>query len=104
MNQMNSLVIEGTVKNFKSNEKCAEFQISSKRFYRNAYGEKAEETSVFDCEAGGILQDLLVANNSEQTVRIVGRLKQYRWKDETGKNHSKVVIVCEHIEFIPTIK
>ena len=105
MNQMNSLIIEGTAENFKSNEKCAEFQISVKRFYRNAAGENAEETSVFDCEAWGKLKDLLercFANKTERSVRDVGRLKQHRWKDETGKILSKVVVVCEHIEFKPT--
>lgn len=106
MNLINSLIIEGTAKNLKINEKCAEFQISTKRFYRNADGENAEETSVFDCETWGNLKDLLVrcfANKSERAVRVVGRLKQHSWKDETGKNHSKVVVVCEHIEFKPTI-
>ena len=105
MNQMNCLILEGNAANFKSNEKCAEFQVSVKRFYRNADGENSEETSVFDCEAWGNLKDLLVrcfANKSERAVRIVGRLKQHRWKDETGKILSKVVVVCEHIEFKPT--
>ena len=105
MNQLNQIIIEGTAENLKSNEKCAEFQISVKRFYRNADGENEEETSVFDCVAWGNLKDLLercFANKSKRSVRIVGRLKQNRWKDKTCKNHSKVVIVCEHIEFKPT--
>lgn len=105
MNQINSLIIEGTAENFKSNEKCAEFQISAKRFYRNANGENVEEISVFDCEAWGNLKDCLVRvfdKKSERSVRIVGRLKQNRWQDETGKYHSKIVVVCEHIEFKPT--
>lgn len=107
MNQINSLIIEGIAENFKSNEKRAEFQISVKRFYRNADGEKVEETSVFDCEAWGSLKDCLVrvfGEKSERPIRIVGRLKQNRWKDENGKCHSKAVIVCEHIEFKPIVK
>ena len=51
MNQINTLIIEGAAENFKSNENFAEFQISVKRFCRNANGENVEETSVFDCEA-----------------------------------------------------
>lgn len=105
MNQINSLIIEGTAENFKSNEKYAEFQISAKRFYRNADGENVEEISVFDCEAWGNLKDCLVRvfdKKSERSVRIVGRLKQNRWQDETGKYHSKIVVICEHIEFKPT--
>ena len=107
MNQLNSLIIEGSASNFKSNEKCAEFQISVKRFYRNANGENVEETSVFDCEAWGNLKDCLVrvfSEKSERPVRIVGRLKQNCWKDENGKCHSKVVVVCEHIEFKSVIE
>ena len=107
MNPINSLVVEGTAENFKSNEKCAEFQISVKRFYRNANGENVEETSVFDCEACGNLKNYLVKGfdkKSERSVRVVGRLKQNRWQDETGKYHSKTVVICEHIEFKPVIE
>ena len=105
MNLINSLIIEGTAENFKSNEKCAEFQISAKRFYRNANGENVEETSVFDCEAWGNLKDSLVRvfdKKSERSVRVLGRLKQNRWQDETGNYQSKTVVICEHIEFRPT--
>ena len=105
MNLINSLIIEGTAENFKSNENFAEFQISAKRFYRNANGENVEEASVFDCEAWGDLKDCLVRvfdKKSERPVRVVGRLKQNRWKDENGKCHSKIVVICEHIEFKPT--
>ena len=105
MNQINSLIIEGTAENFKSNEKCAEFQISAKRFYRNADGENVEEISVFDCEVWGDLKNYLVNGfdkKSERSVRVVGRLKQNHWKDENGKCHSKIVVICEHIEFKPT--
>ena len=92
MNLINSLIIEGTAENFKSNENFAEFQISAKRFYRNANGENVEETNVFDCEAWGNLKDCLVRvfdKKSERPVRVVGRLKQHIWKDETGKKSFK---------------
>lgn len=105
MNQLNQILIEGIAENLKINEKCAEFQISAKRFYLNANGEHEEEASVFDCVAWGNLKDCLVrvfGEKSERPVRIVGRLKQNRWKDENGNCHSKAVIVCEHIEFKPT--
>ena len=103
----NPLIQVNDFYNFKSNEKCAEFQISVKRFYRNANGEKVEETNVFDCEACGDLKNYLVKGfdkKSERSVRVVGRLKQNRWQDETGKYHSKTVVICEHIEFKPVIE
>ena len=31
-------------------------------------------------------------------VRIVGRLKQYRWKNAEGKNCNSVRVVAEHVE------
>ena len=34
-------------------------------------------------------------------VRVVGRLKQSRWKNPEGKNMSRVSIVAEHIAFKP---
>ena len=105
MNPINSLIIEGTAENFKSSENGAVFQISAKRFYRNANGENVEEISVFDCEAWGNLKDSLVRvfdKKSERSVRVVGRLKQNRWKDETGNYQSKIVVICEYIEFKPT--
>ena len=36
-------------------------------------------------------------------MRVVGRLKQNRWKDNDGKNVSKVFIVAEHIEYKPKL-
>ena len=32
-------------------------------------------------------------------MRIVGRLKQDRWADKEGHNHSRVKVVGENVEF-----
>jgi len=37
-------------------------------------------------------------------VRVVGRLKQDRWKNGEGQPRSKVKIVAEHVEFRPMKK
>jgi single-strand DNA-binding protein len=37
-------------------------------------------------------------------VRVVGRLKEERWTDRTGKEQSRVTIVGEHVEFRPEQK
>jgi single-strand DNA-binding protein len=34
-------------------------------------------------------------------VRVVGRLKQDRWSDAEGKNHSRIKIIGDHVEFKP---
>lgn len=36
--------------------------------------------------------------NSSRDIRIVGRIKQNRFKDTEGKSHSELVIIAEHIE------
>jgi single-strand DNA-binding protein len=37
-------------------------------------------------------------------VRVTGRLKQDRWNSTDGKQHSKISIVAEHVEFKPEFK
>ena len=37
-------------------------------------------------------------------IRVVGRLKQGRWTDTSGKNHSKIAIIAEHLEFKPVFQ
>ena len=99
MNNINSLIIEGEVKNLNYNDYCADFQVEVKRFYRNAYGKNVEEISIFDCEAWGSVKNGIVhlfcnrKENYKVHARLVGRLRQYRNKDQ-----SKVSIICEHIE------
>ncbi|RKX84665.1 MAG: single-stranded DNA-binding protein, partial [Spirochaetes bacterium] len=34
-------------------------------------------------------------------VRVVGRIKQDRWKDQDDKSREKFKIVAEHVEFKP---
>lgn len=109
MNQINSLIIEGnlvkdceiveTVKGFK----VGKMIIVANRFIKNANGEVTVEVSYFDIEMCGVMAEKLADKCKKGIgVCVVGRLKQERWKDETGKNHSKVVVICEHIEFKPT--
>jgi single-strand DNA-binding protein len=57
------------------------------------------EVSFFDIHAWGKLGETVSGKSKGQGVRVVGRLKQDRWIDQTGKQCSKVVIVAEHVEF-----
>ena len=34
-------------------------------------------------------------------VRVVGRLKQDRWEDDSGNRRSRVEVIAEHVEFKP---
>ena len=81
--------------------RLAIFSIAVNRYYKKADGTFEQEVSYFDVEAWGNLVESVGKNASKGCgCRVVGRLKQDRWKDGNGKSFSKVSIVAEHIEFM----
>ena len=107
MNQHNSLIIEGNIvrtpeiKDTVNKSKLATFSIAVNRYYKKADGTFEQEVSYFDVEAWGNLVESVGKNASKGCgCRVVGRLKQDRWKDGNGKSFCKVSIVAEHIEFM----
>lgn len=108
MNQLNSIILEGNVvKQAELSEptngfKVCRFPIAVNRFSKNNNGESVEEVSFFDVEAYGKMAENCEKNTSKgRGIRVVGRLKQNRWKDSDGKNVSRVLVVAEHIEYKP---
>ncbi|MDY2840446.1 MAG: single-stranded DNA-binding protein [Treponema sp.] len=108
MNQLNSLIIEGNVvKNGELSEptkgfKVCVFPVAVNRFYKNKNGEGVSEVSYFDVQTFGKMAELCEKQAEKgRGVRVVGRLKQDRWKDNDGKSKSKVFVVAEHIEYKP---
>lgn len=110
MKQLNSLIIEGKItKNPKFIEtstdikfpaqKILSFSVLSERTFKKEDGNFEKEFSCFSVEAFG---QIAMRFNGElkkgNTVRIVGRLKQKRWRDCLKLDHSEIVIVAEHIE------
>ena len=110
MNNLNSVLIEGNmVRNplFRSTQKgstVCNFTIASNRFYKqDANFEK--EVGFFDVETWGKLAEICSSQGRKgRGVRVVGRLKQDRWTGNDGKNHAKVAIVAEHVEYRPDFK
>ena len=107
MNQLNSLIIEGNIvrtpeiKDTVNKSKLATFSIAVNRYYKKSDGTFEQEVSYFDVEAWGNLVESVGKNAAKGCgCRVVGRLKQDRWKDGNGKSFSKVSIVAEHIEFM----
>ncbi len=105
MNQLNSLIIEGNIvrvpeiKETAKNTKLAIFSMAVNRYYKKADGSFEQEVSYFDVEAWGGLVDTIEKKAAKGIgCRVVGRLKQNRWKGSDGKMQSKVSIVAEHIE------
>ena len=105
MNNINSIMLEGNlVRDPEHNEtqmgsSVCNFSLAVNRTYKDSKGEKVDEVSFFDIETWGDLAEKLKKENVKKGrgIRVVGRLKQGRWKDAEGKSHSKIFVV-EHIE------
>ena len=106
MNQLNSLIIEGNVTRTPVLREPAEgfkvcnIPLAVNRFYKNAKGEGVNEVSYFEVETYGKMAEFCIKNcDKGRGLRVVGRLKQNRWKSADGKPGSRISIIAEHIEF-----
>ena len=110
MNNLNSILIEGNMvrdpllRTTPKGTIVCNFSIASNRFYRqDANLEK--EVGFFDVEAWGKLGTACASRGRKgRGGRVVGRLKQDRWVGSDGKNHTRVAIVAEHVEYRPDFK
>jgi len=105
MNNLNSVLIEGNMVRdplFRSTGKgtaVCNFTIASNRYYKQDTNFE-KEVGFFDVETWGKLADVCSNHGRKgRGVRVVGRLKQDRWTGNDGKNHTKVAIVAEHVEY-----
>lgn len=107
MNSLNSILVEGNLtrdpelkKTPKGTSVCS-FSVASNRYFRQDE-ETQKEVSFFNVETwAGLAETCMEHLNKGRGVRVVGRLKQDRWVDQDGKNHDKIKIVAEHVEFKP---
>lgn len=112
MNNINALILEGNlVRDPEHNEtqmgtSVSNFLLAVNRTFRDSKGENVDEVSFFDVEAWGNLAEKLKKENVKKGrgVRVVGRLKQGRWKDVEGKFHSKIFVVAEYIDLKQQIR
>jgi len=110
MNNLNSVLIEGNmvrdplIRTTPKGTQVCNFSIASNRyFHQDSNLEK--ETSFIEIETWGKLAEACSSQGRKgRGVRVVGRLKQDRWTGLDGKNHSKVTIVAEHVEYRTDIK
>ena len=110
MNNLNSILIEGNMvrdpllRTTPKGTSVCNFSIASNRFYRQD-SNLEKEVGFFDVEAWGKLAEACVSYGRKgRGVRVVGRLKQDRWTGSDGKNHTRVAIVAEHVEYRPDFK
>jgi single-strand DNA-binding protein len=107
MNSLNSILMEGNLTKdpelkttSKGTSVCA-FTVASNRYYKQE-DEQKQEVSFFPVEVWAGLADTCNQYLKKgRGVRVVGRLKQDRWKDQDEKNHERFKIVAEHVEFKP---
>lgn len=108
MNSLNQIIVEGNVVRQPESREIAQgthvctVPIAVDHHYKTKAGENADEVSYFDIETFGKLADACVQWCPKgRGIRVVGRLKQQRWKNEEGKTRSKISIIAEHVEFKP---
>ena len=107
MNTINSIVIEGrlvrdpVLKLTPNGTEVCSFSLATNRYYMSN-NEKVNETSVFDVETWAETAKLCSTDGRKgRGVRIVGRLKQDRWKGNDGKNYSRIKVVADNVAFRP---
>ncbi len=105
MNNLNSVLLEGTCVSKPVVEAVADSQKALCSFViesvRNERGGD-KEVSVFEIETHGRLAGSLRQSITEgRSLRIVGRMKQIRWKDEAGEEQSTIRVIAEHVEVKP---
>ncbi|MCQ2572570.1 MAG: single-stranded DNA-binding protein [Treponema sp.] len=108
MNQLNSVIVEGNVTKQPSLRepvpgfKVAEFTIGVNRFYKDKNGEGKEEVSYIPIQTMNKLAEYASEKCSKgRGIRVVGRLKQDRWKNSEDKWESRMMVVAEHVEYKP---
>lgn len=88
---------------FLANDKAvAAFGIACNRTWKNAAGEKQEETTFVECEAWGRTAELVGQYLKKgDPAYVEGRLKQETWDDKTdGKKRSKTKVSVDNVQFL----
>lgn len=109
MNAINQIIIEGNVvrppvlKETPNGKKVCTVPLAVNHYYKDNSGKYVDEVGYFDIETWGDKLAPSIEKNALQGrgIRVIGRLKQDRWKDSDGKSCSKIKIVAEHIDFKP---
>jgi len=111
MNNLNSNLIEGTIKGKPIKHTDADgavtctFDIISKREGFRYNGKPYREDSRFSVLAEGKLADAVFDKGKNgRGVRVVGRLRSEDCPDDDERLPSRVVTVAEHIEIRPEFK
>jgi single-strand DNA-binding protein len=107
MNNLNSVLLEGNLTRdpelrytAKGTAVCR-FAIACNRSYKQDE-QRQEEVSYFDVTTWSRLAEICAEYLVKgRGVRVVGRLKQDRWEDDSGNRRSRIEVIAEHVEFKP---
>lgn len=105
MNSLNSILLEGNLvrdpefSHTQNGTDLCEFTIASNRYHK-IEDEFEKEVSFFEITARSKLAELCEKKLKKgKGVRVIGRLKQDRWKGDNGKEYSRVYVIADHMEF-----
>jgi single-strand DNA-binding protein len=109
MNNLNSVLLEGNLTRDpeqvtvgENGRVMAKFPIAVNRYYKNGNKETVEEVMFIPVQVwGNLAEGCLTYLQKGRGVRVVGRLRQERWTAKDGGNHERIVVVGEHVEFMP---
>lgn len=90
------------LRNVGSGTQVANIGIAINRSWKDANGEKKEETTFVDCEAWGKAAETIAKFFSKgKPIYLDGRLRLEQWDDkETGQKRSKMKVVVESFQFV----
>lgn len=105
MNKVNSVIIEGNLvrvpelRTTPGGTPVCVFTIAVNRKFKKGV-QFQEEVSFFDIETwSDEAQRCSKVLEKGYRVTIIGRLKQDRWQDSDGKNHYRVKVVADRVEY-----
>lgn len=106
MNCLNQIILEGNViKKPVMDGDSASVPIAVTRTFRTSDGCLKAVVSYFDIIGFGSLAGVMETHATRgRGIRVVGRLKQVRYTDDDGKAHSRIVVLAEHIDYMPLEK
>lgn len=108
MGTLNQVIIEGNVvRDASVREKpwgtrfCV-VPLAVNRYYKDRQGNFAEETGFYDVHFFGdkMIPDLVKNGRKGAPMRVIGRLRQERWKGEDGRQASRIFVVAQHVDFL----
>ncbi len=89
------------IRTLESGKKMAKFSLATNDYYKNAKGEKVEETEWHNIVAWNKTAELVeMFLEKGKEVAIEGKLTTRSWDDENGNKRYMTEVVCNEILFL----